>query len=114
MRRCLRELLTFIINDPTTIDQPTDLHNVTFLCHCEEPFDRLRINSVTKQSRLAKSGDCFAPLAMTEGFVNSGECLQSNVTLSNYLLWMAHNLERVADRVINICEGVVFTVTGKA
>jgi phosphate transport system protein len=48
-----RELLTFIINDPTTIDQAT------------------------------------------------------------YLLWAAHNLERAADRVINICERVVFTVTGE-
>jgi phosphate transport system protein len=48
-----RELLTFIMNDPSTIDQAT------------------------------------------------------------YLLWTAHNLERAADRVINICERVVFTVTGK-
>ena len=32
---------------------------------------------------------------------------------SNYLLWVAHNLERAADRVTNICERVVFTVTGK-
>jgi len=32
---------------------------------------------------------------------------------STYLLWVAHNLERAADRVINICERVVFTVTGK-
>ncbi|MEM7134860.1 MAG: phosphate signaling complex protein PhoU [Chloroflexota bacterium] len=30
----------------------------------------------------------------------------------NYLLWVAHNLERAADRVVNICERVVFTVTG--
>jgi len=29
------------------------------------------------------------------------------------LLWVAHNLERAADRVTNICERVVFTVTGK-
>ena len=28
------------------------------------------------------------------------------------LLWAAHNLERIADRVTNICERVVFTVTG--
>jgi phosphate transport system protein len=28
------------------------------------------------------------------------------------LLWVAHNLERVADRVQNICERVVFVVTG--
>ena len=32
---------------------------------------------------------------------------------ANYLLWVAHNLERTADRVINICERVVFTVTGE-
>jgi len=29
------------------------------------------------------------------------------------LLWTAHNLERAADRVTNICERVVFIVTGK-
>lgn len=32
---------------------------------------------------------------------------------ATYLLWVAHNLERAADRVINICERVVFTVTGE-
>jgi phosphate transport system protein len=29
------------------------------------------------------------------------------------LMWVAHNLERAADRVTNICERVLFTVTGK-
>ncbi|MEA3341004.1 MAG: phosphate signaling complex protein PhoU [Chloroflexota bacterium] len=32
---------------------------------------------------------------------------------ANFLLWAAHNLERSADRVTNICERVIFTVTGK-
>ncbi|MGQ9567784.1 MAG: phosphate signaling complex protein PhoU [Anaerolineae bacterium] len=32
---------------------------------------------------------------------------------ASYLLWVAHNLERAADRVTNICERVVFTVTGE-
>ena len=32
---------------------------------------------------------------------------------ATYLLWAAHNLERTADRVTNICERVVFTVTGE-
>ncbi len=32
---------------------------------------------------------------------------------ATHLLWVAHNLERVADRVTNICERVVFTVTGE-
>ena len=35
------------------------------------------------------------------------------ITQANYLLWAAHNLERAADRVSNICERVIFTVTGK-
>jgi phosphate transport system protein len=32
---------------------------------------------------------------------------------ANYLLWVAHNLERAADRVTNICERVIFMVTGR-
>lgn len=32
---------------------------------------------------------------------------------ANYLMWAAHNLERAADRVTNICERVVYTVTGE-
>ncbi|MFZ5819844.1 MAG: phosphate signaling complex protein PhoU [Chloroflexota bacterium] len=31
---------------------------------------------------------------------------------ANWLLWVAHNLERVADRVTNICERTVFIATG--
>lgn len=34
------------------------------------------------------------------------------VERSNQLEWVAHNLERSADRVINICEWVVYNVTG--
>jgi len=37
----------------------------------------------------------------------------STIDQATYLLWAAHNLERAADRVINICERVVFAVTGK-
>ena len=32
---------------------------------------------------------------------------------ANHLLWAAHNLERAADRVTNICERVIFTVSGE-
>ena len=32
---------------------------------------------------------------------------------ANHLLWVAHNLERTADRVTNICERTMFTVTGE-
>lgn len=32
---------------------------------------------------------------------------------ANYLSWIAHNLERAADRVTNICERVIYTITGE-
>ena len=35
------------------------------------------------------------------------------ITRATRLLWVAHNLERSADRVTNICERVIFLVTGK-
>jgi phosphate transport system protein len=37
----------------------------------------------------------------------------STIDQANHLLWAAHNLERAADRVTNICERVIFTVTGE-
>jgi phosphate transport system protein len=36
-----------------------------------------------------------------------------NLEQGNYLLWAAHNLERTADRVTNICERTIYTVTGQ-
>jgi len=35
------------------------------------------------------------------------------ITRATRLIWVAHNLERSADRITNICERVVFCVTGK-
>jgi phosphate transport system protein len=37
----------------------------------------------------------------------------STIERANWLLWAAHNLERFADRVTNICERTVFIVTGE-
>lgn len=35
------------------------------------------------------------------------------ITRCTYLLWVAHNLERTGDRVTNICERIIFLVTGE-
>ncbi|MCX6005419.1 MAG: phosphate transport system regulatory protein PhoU, partial [Chloroflexi bacterium] len=35
------------------------------------------------------------------------------ITRAERLIWVGHNLERTGDRVTNICERVVFMVTGK-
>lgn len=36
-----------------------------------------------------------------------------NIERVNYVLWAAHNLERIGDRATNICERTVFVTTGK-
>ena len=37
---------------------------------------------------------------------------RENIDRATFHLWVAHNLERAADRVTNICERTIFTVTG--
>jgi len=37
----------------------------------------------------------------------------TTIDQSNHLMWAAHNLERMADRVTNICERAVYVATGK-
>jgi phosphate transport system protein len=36
----------------------------------------------------------------------------STIDQANHLLWAAHNIERMADRVTNICERAIYIVTG--
>ncbi len=36
-----------------------------------------------------------------------------NIERANWLLWAAHNLERLGDRVTNICERTIFIVEGR-
>jgi phosphate transport system protein len=36
-----------------------------------------------------------------------------NIDRATWMLWTAHNLERIADRVTNICERIVYEVTGR-
>lgn len=37
----------------------------------------------------------------------------STIDKANFLLWAAHNLERLADRVTNICERTIYMATGE-
>ena len=37
----------------------------------------------------------------------------TTIERANWLLWVAHNLERFADRVTNICERTIFIATGE-
>jgi phosphate transport system protein len=37
----------------------------------------------------------------------------ANIERANYVIWAAHNLERIGDRVTNICKRVIYIVTGQ-
>ncbi len=37
----------------------------------------------------------------------------TTIDRANYLMWAAHNLERLADRVTNICERAIYVSTGE-
>jgi phosphate transport system protein len=37
----------------------------------------------------------------------------TTINRASHLMWAAHNLERMADRVINICERIVYVATGE-
>jgi phosphate transport system protein len=37
----------------------------------------------------------------------------STIDRANHLMWAAHNLERMADRVTNICERTIYVATGE-
>ena len=37
----------------------------------------------------------------------------SHITEATYMIWITHNLERIADRATNICERVIYLVTGR-
>lgn len=38
---------------------------------------------------------------------------REELTTDTYVLWIGHNLERIADRATNICERVIFIATGE-
>ena len=50
--------------------------------------------------------------AAYEKFIHMMIRQPSDVQRVTYLIWTSHNLERIADRVTNICERVIFMVTG--
>ena len=37
----------------------------------------------------------------------------TTINRANHIMWAAHNLERLADRVTNICERIVYVATGE-
>lgn len=70
-----------------------DVESARRICDADDEVDRLQ-DSVYEES--------------IKGMINDPGSIQRNT----YLIWCAHNLERIADRCTNICERVIYLVTG--
>ena len=71
-----------------------DVASARQTCDADDEVDRLQD---------AVYDDCI------KGMIADPSTIQRNT----YLLWTAHNLERIADRCTNICERVIYLVTGR-
>jgi phosphate transport system protein len=71
-----------------------DIDNARRICDADDEVDRLQ-DSVYDESIKAMIAD------------------PTTIQRNTYLIWCAHNLERIADRCTNICERVVYQVTGR-
>lgn len=71
--------------------------------------------NVEKAQQTAQMDDRMDSLyrQMFKGLVGQMGSRAMSVERGTYLLWTGHNLERIGDRVTNICERVVFARTGK-
>ena len=70
-----------------------DVDSARQICDADDEVDRLQ-DSVYEES--------------IKGMIDDPGTVQRNT----YLIWCAHNLERIADRCTNICERVIYLVTG--
>ncbi|HMQ55251.1 MAG TPA: phosphate signaling complex protein PhoU [Anaerolineae bacterium] len=69
---------------------------------------------VTKAHEIAnldvRVDECYN--AIIRKILNQISANPAQTDSASYLMWAAHGLERTGDRVVNICERVIFTVTG--
>jgi phosphate transport system protein len=108
--------LTIKLGDEPPLKPLIDIPKMAALAHerLRGAFDAL----VTRDPELAKR--VAAQDAETDRLQDAvyEELLQimtrdpSTVTRATYLLWIAHNLERIGDHITNICERVIYILTG--
>lgn len=87
------ELSTTMLRDSLKAYIDTDIDEARRICEADDEVDRLQD---------AVYADAF------KSMIDDNSTIQDNT----YRLWTAHNLERIADRCTNICERIIFIVTG--
>lgn len=101
------ELLTPLVNIPQMAQKCVDmLHRAVIAFMNEDVIEARKIP--TMDDEIDKLYTLVYANLM--GMIGHDE---KSIQRANWILWVAHNLERVADRVTNICERTIFTVTGE-
>jgi phosphate transport system protein len=90
----MAEKATVMLNDSIDSLLNRDMVKANAVCQADDEVDEL-YNQVYRELLLF--------------MVQDPETIQR----ATYLLWVAHDLERIADRATNIAERVIFLVTGK-
>ncbi len=108
--------LTIKLGDEPPLKPLVDIPKMATLCHdrLRGALDALVARDPELAERIAEQDaetDRLQDAVYTEllGIMTTDP---SSVTRATYLLWVAHNLERVGDHITNICERVIFAVTG--
>jgi phosphate transport system protein len=100
-------LLKPLIDIPRMAQKGTDMLHRALLAFTHEDVDAAKAIPAEDDEVDALYGQIYREL-MTYVIQDP-----KNIERANYLLWTAHNLERLADRVTNICERTIFIVTGE-
>ena len=87
------ELSTAMLRDSLKAYIESDIDEARRICEADDEVDRLQD---------AVYAEAF------KNMIDDNSTIQDNT----YRLWTAHNLERIADRCTNICERIIFIVTG--
>jgi phosphate transport system protein len=93
--RALGALARVQVRDALNAYRTGDVAQARRVWHGDDAVDRLHARLV-------------ATILETMGHTASPDALTTNT----YVLWVSHNLERIADRASTICERVLFIATG--
>jgi phosphate transport system protein len=108
--------LTIKLGDEPPLKPLVDIPKMASLCHdrLREVFDALVTRDPGLAHRVAERDvetDRLQDAVYAELLAIMTED-PTTITRATYLLWIAHNLERVGDHITNICERVIYILTG--
>lgn len=109
--------LAIRIADSPTIPPPNSLLQMAEIAHqmLRQSLDAFLVTDAAAARTIVTADDELDRLhnVVTNELLRSMVEDAGTVTCATYLLWVAHNLERIGDRATNICERVIYVATGE-